>query len=229
MKIRNILTAVTMLTAIGSLSAREVSPSQIIPRPMEVSTSAGSFTIPADGFTFEYKGKQQPELLTEYLNAYPAQFHAATKGNKANLIIEISNKVKSKYELKVTPSAVIIKATDEEGAFYAIQSLLQMAQLPEATEIVCSTVTDSPRFPYRGVHFDVSRHFRSIDFLKKQIDAMALLKLNKMHLHLTDGAGWRMQIDAYPRLAGFAAWRPQLSWQDWVNNGSKYCDETDVR
>lgn len=229
MKIRKFLSAVTMLAAMGSLSAREVSVSQIIPRPMEVTASSGSFAIPADGYTFEFKGKQRPESLRAYLSAYPERFHAVAKGQKANLIIEITPKLSDKYQMKITPSAIVIKAADEEGAFYGVQTLLQMSLLPEATEIACTTVADSPRFPYRGVHVDVSRHFRSIDFLKKQIDAMALLKLNKMHLHLTDGAGWRMEVDAYPRLAGFAAWRPQLSWQDWVDNGSQYCDASDVR
>ena len=88
-------------------------------------------------------------------------------------------------------------------------------------------IYDYPRFPYRGVHFDVSRHFRSVDFLKKQIDAMAMYKMNRMHIHLTDAAGWRLQIDAYPRLASFAAWRPQHQWKDWWAGNRHYAEEGD--
>lgn len=133
------------------------------------------------------------------------------------------------YRLVITPKTVRIEADGKNGAFYARQSLRQMLQGDSVTALQCATVADSPRFPWRGMHFDVSRHFRSVDFLKKQIDAMAALKLNKMHLHLTDGAGWRMQIDRYPRLTSYAAWRPQAVWQDWVDNGARYCDSSDVR
>ena len=118
-------------------------------------------------------------------------------------------------------------ASTEQGAFYAIQTLLQMTQMGELRTIDCCTVADEPRFPYRGLHFDVSRHFFSKEFLIKQIDAMALLKLNRMHLHLTDGAGWRLQIDRYPRLTSFAAWRPAKTWQEWTKCETKYCDQND--
>ena len=65
----------------------------------------------------------------------------------------------------------------------------------------------------------------AIEYDKKQIDAIAMFKMNKMHLHLTDAAGWRMQIDSYPRLTQFVAWRPQHTWKDWWINGGLYADE----
>ena len=91
------------------------------------------------------------------------------------------------------------------------------------------TVKDSPRFGYRGFMIDVSRHFRPKEFVKKQIDAMARYKLNRLHLHLTDAAGWRIEIKKYPRLTSFAAWRPEAEWKKWWNTagGRKYCERED--
>ena len=129
------------------------------------------------------------------------------------------------YELTVTPKGVKIKAATEAGAFYARQTLDQMTRDGSVKEIQCCKITDAPRFPYRGLHVDVSRHFRSLEFLKKQVDAMAMFKMNRMHLHLTDAAGWRMQIDAYPRLTSFAAWRPQATWKEWWAGNRHYADE----
>ena len=129
------------------------------------------------------------------------------------------------YELKVDEKGVTIKYSDNAGEFYALQTLKQMTCDGKIKTIACCEISDSPRFPYRGLHFDVSRHFRSIDFLKKQIDAMAMFKMNRMHIHLTDAAGWRMQIDAYPRLTEFGAWRPQETWKEWWNGDRLYAEE----
>ena len=132
------------------------------------------------------------------------------------------------YRLEVTRKGVVITASSEEGEFYAMQTLAQMvASKPESgveTALACCVINDYPRFPYRGLHVDVSRHFRSVDFLKKQMDAMAMFKMNHMHIHLTDAAGWRMQIDAYPRLTEFAAWRPQHTWKEWWAGDRHYCE-----
>ncbi len=131
----------------------------------------------------------------------------------------------SSYKMIVGKRGVDIVAPDSVGLFYAEQTLQQLQELAGADgELAFQVIEDTPRFPHRGVMFDVSRHFRSIDFLKKQLDAMAALKLNVMHLHLTDGAGWRMEVDGYPRLTEYAAWRPQRRWADWVAGGAKYCD-----
>ena len=129
------------------------------------------------------------------------------------------------YELTVTQKGVRIKASTEAGVFYALQTLHQMTRGGSQKQLQCCKIIDAPRFPYRGLHVDVSRHFRSVDFLKKQIDAMAMFKMNRMHLHLTDAAGWRMQIDAYPRLTSFAAWRPQHTWKEWWAGNRHYTEE----
>lgn len=129
------------------------------------------------------------------------------------------------YQMKVTRKGVLIKASTDAGVFYALQTLRQMTSDGTVKEISCCEINDSPRFTYRGLHFDVSRHFRSTDFLKKQIDAMALYKMNRMHIHLTDATGWRLQTDSYPRLTSFAAWRSKPTWKEWWNGDRLYVEE----
>lgn len=76
-------------------------------------------------------------------------------------------------------------------------------------------ICDAPRFEYRGILIDISRHFRTKEFLMRQMDVMAELKMNRLHLHLTDAAGWRIEIESYPRLTSFAAWRMPDTWKEW--------------
>ncbi|MCI6770282.1 MAG: family 20 glycosylhydrolase, partial [Bacteroidales bacterium] len=118
---------------------------------------------------------------------------------------------------------------DDAGEFYARQSLEQMIRAAKESNgqvsLQCQIIEDCPRFPYRGLHIDVSRHFFSIDFLKKQVDAMAMFKMNRLHLHLTDAAGWRMEIESWPRLTGYAAWRPEANWKAWWNGDRAYVEE----
>ena len=131
------------------------------------------------------------------------------------------------YKLKVDKKGVTISSCDPAGVFYAQKTLEQMLQTKDGVNVLTfCEIYDFPRFPYRGLHFDVSRHFRSVDFLKKQIDAMVAYKMNRMHIHLTDAAGWRMQIDSYPRLHEFAAWRPYAQWKKWwFESDRPYCEE----
>ncbi|MCD8313681.1 MAG: family 20 glycosylhydrolase [Bacteroidales bacterium] len=129
------------------------------------------------------------------------------------------------YMMNVGAEGISIDAGTEAGAFYAVQDILQMTRWGESGEIPCCEISDEPRLPYRGLHVDVSRHFRSKEFLMKQMDAMALFRLNKMHLHLTDAAGWRIEIEGWPRLTELAAWRPQRVWADWTAAGEPYCTQ----
>lgn len=85
------------------------------------------------------------------------------------------------------------------------------------------TIEDAPRFAYRGMHLDVSRHFYTKEFVKKQLDALARYKLNRFHWHLTDGAGWRIEIKKYPELTRETAFRPFPDWKSWWNGGRTYC------
>lgn len=189
------------LTMVTVAHADTISVRDLLPRPVTVTSGKGYFMLPAD------KGALQHSVVTKLKKGQP------TEG----------------YVLRITPKRIEITASDSAGLFYGRQSLKQLAERKGATAIECATVTDYPRFAYRGLMVDVSRHFRSVEFLKKQIDAMAAMKLNRMHLHLTDGAGWRFPTEAYPRLTEYAAWRPQRSWQDWRNNGTSYCEQSAPR
>ncbi len=193
----------------------------VLPRPASVKAEKGVFNIPAEGLTFAIKGDVDGSLA-KVLETYGWKL---AEWKKAAVRITCGESLSGEgYEMAIGNKYISIDAPSEAGAFYGVQSLRQI--VTEAVDGVVNAckILDAPRFPYRGLHFDVSRNFRSLDFLKKQVDAMARLKLNRMHLHLTDGAGWRMEIEKYPRLCSYAAWRPQASWIDWVAGGAKYCD-----
>lgn len=119
---------------------------------------------------------------------------------------------------------LMIEALTEEGIFRARTTLRQLRELAGwhmqgdvyvRNPIPCGVIFDYPRFRHRGLMIDESRSFKGLDFLKKQIDAMALLKLNVLHLHLDDSAGWRIAIDSYPELTAKTAWRIGQKYIDW--------------
>ena len=112
------------------------------------------------------------------------------------------------YNLTVTRRGVKIVASDDAGAFYARQTLAQLVQ-PDGS-IPCVVINDWPRFPYRGFHIDPCRHFLPVEEVKKQIDILSAYKMNRMHWHLTDDQGWRIEIKKYPELARVSAWRTEF-------------------
>ena len=115
------------------------------------------------------------------------------------------------YLLNIGTAGVDIKATTAAGLYYGLHTLRQMCH--ERRTLAACQISDAPRFEYRGILIDISRHFRSVEFLKRQIDAMAELKMNRLHLHLTDAAGWRIEVESYPRLCNYAAWRTPATWK----------------
>ena len=127
------------------------------------------------------------------------------------------------YRMNITPKEITVESTSGAGLFYGIQTILQMAG--EGNTIACGTIIDEPAFAYRGLMLDVSRHFFGKEFVKKQIDAISHFKMNRLHLHLTDAAGWRIEIKRYPHLTDFAAWRKPGLWKDWWFGDRKYVNE----
>jgi hexosaminidase len=124
------------------------------------------------------------------------------------------------YRLGIAVEGIAIEAADEAGVFYAFQTLRQL--LPSSVQgssptpgvdwvLPALAIEDAPRFPYRGLHLDVGRHFFDVEFVKKYIDTMSRLKLNRFHWHLTEDQGWRIQIDAYPNLTDMGAWRGETT------------------
>lgn len=128
------------------------------------------------------------------------------------------------YSIGIEEKSITVRATTGAGLFYATQTLLQLA---DDGCVPTGTIVDEPQFAYRGMMLDVSRHFFGKDFVKKQIDALARFKMNRLHLHLTDAAGWRVEIKKYPRLTAFAAWRKGASWKEWWSGSREYADEGD--
>ena len=210
-------------------------PETLIPSPSYAVKKNGSYTFPEDTVSYSisltdlntghWQKTDASSCLTEYLKN---NFPFIVQKKKADINISIngfsSRLPDESYTINIGNAGIKISAGSETGAFYALQTLTQMTSGWKDRTIPCCEITDGPRFPYRGLHFDVSRHFRSKEFLMKQMDAMALLKLNRMHLHLTDGAGWRIEIKEYPRLTEYAAWRPQKKWTDWVEAGACNCE-----
>lgn len=129
------------------------------------------------------------------------------------------------YHLLVKPGRILITGGSEAGVFYGIQTLLQLL-LPEAfgTEatgssvkwsVPCVDIKDKPRYSYRGMHLDVSRHFFPKEFVKKYIDLISMYKMNTFHWHLTDDNGWRIEIKKYPRLMQTGAWHVDYENLPW--------------
>jgi len=214
-----------ILLAIFALysSAAASTTHNITPRPQTIKESKGSFAMPT-GRNLTYALRCANDSLATIQLALQSIGAEQTSWDRADIRIKAAGATDESYTLDITPRRISVDAPGVAGAFYAVQTLRQLIDQTKDNSLICMTVNDSPRFPYRGLHFDLSRHFRSIEFLKKQIDAMAQMKLNRMHLHLTDGAGWRMETDSFPRLTSYAAWRPQRNWMDWCKEGNKYCD-----
>ncbi len=142
------------------------------------------------------------------------------------------------YTLTVAREGIEINASSGAGLFYGLQSLRQLlddatagcagSRCPHpAARIPAITIVDTPRFPYRGLHLDVGRHFQPVAFVKKYIDLMARYKLNRFHWHLTEDQGWRIEIRKYPRLTSVGACRKETmlekNFQPYVGDGLPHC------
>lgn len=202
----------------------------VIPVPLKMEQGTGSFLLSEKTKLYTNLQGGEAELWENYLKALPVQLkEARMKDRKQMLLLLITPKTPQlpspeSYTLSVTSQRIEIRATSGAGLFYGMQTLLQLMQ-PASTgsySVPSVEIEDTPRFAYRGLMLDVSRHFSTKEFIKKQIDALAYYKINRLHLHLTDAAGWRLEIKKYPLLTDFAAWRTDPTWKKWWNGGRKY-------
>ena len=202
----------------------------VIPVPLKMEQGTGSFLLSEKTKLYTNLQGGEAELWENYLKALPVQLkEARMKDRKQMLFLLITPKIPQlpspeSYTLSVTSQRIEIRATSGAGLFYGMQTLLQLMQ-PAGTgsySVASVKIEDTPRFAYRGLMLDVSRHFSTKEFIKKQIDALAYYKINRLHLHLTDAAGWRLEIKKYPLLTDFAAWRTDPTWKKWWNGGRKY-------
>lgn len=131
------------------------------------------------------------------------------------------------YRLLITPQNITIVGKGA-GIFYGVQTLLQLFPLEHsaAMRLPGAEIEDNPRFKYRGLHLDVSRHFFSVDFIKKYIDLMATYKLNNFHWHLTDDQGWRIEIKKYPKLTSVGSVRPETLIGNYHDRTPQQFDNT---
>ncbi|MFB9864377.1 beta-N-acetylhexosaminidase [Rufibacter immobilis] len=204
----------------------------IIPQPVSLVQKTGTFTI--DGNTSLQFQKSNREL-------------AALAGYFANHVRNVSglelplNKKKAKtiqftieklaglgpegYLLTVSPEAIVIKGNSRAGVFYGFQSLIQTLpaiRTNEALQVPAMEIQDEPRFGWRGMMLDVSRHFYSVEAIKQFIDLLALYKMNTFHWHLTDDEGWRLEIKKYPKLTSVGAWRQEIPGSVFYKKDSVY-------
>lgn len=225
-----LLFSASVFTACAPVAEQTLS---VTPVPMEVNWQRGSFHPDASTSLWIEAPEADRSILAEYLQASPLALKLADSQSGNQVVLKQTDALEGitspeGYVLSVNSDGVRIEALSGAGLFYGVQTLLQMAaDAPEGMTAV--TVKDEPRFEYRGIMLDVSRHFRSKEFVKRQIDLLSYYKINRLHLHLTDAAGWRIEIKKYPRLTQFAAWRPQAVWKDWWNGKREYCEETDPR
>lgn len=216
-----------LLSLLSCVCTNAADVNSLLPKPQEISVGTGSFRVTPD-MKVSVRGVDavDADRLMKAVQSFSpsASLTKANKDAALELVIDGVGDPEG-YVIDVTPSGVSVKSPSAAGLFYGLQTLAQ--SMSADNELPVMSVTDAPRLAYRGLMLDISRHFRDADFIRKQIDAMAALKLNRLHLHLTDAAGWRIEIDSHPELNQIASWRPQAIWADWVKGGAKYCDASD--
>jgi hexosaminidase len=210
--------AIFLLSVSLAADAQDATKFPLIPYPTNLTAGEGSFVITpnttivtAKQFTGE--AVELNKLLAKGLGS--SLKITKTAGQHAiKLVYDAGISAPEAYQLTITPQAVTIKANDPAGVFHAVETIRQL--LPVAIEkgiagkklaLPAVVIEDQPAYAWRGMHLDVSRHFFSISYLEKFIDRMALYKMNKLHLHLTDDQGWRIEIKKYPKLTEEGAWR----------------------
>ena len=211
---RELFICLAMLLAGVSAAGQETvsGPECIIPKVASSQVGKGSFVLSKGASfavaLFKKASVSESDLKTfrGYLTACELSLVEAP-GKKADIRFEIGPvrdlASEEAYDLTITPKGITVKASALAGAFYALQSIIQMYSVSPA--IMACHIADAPHFAYRGLMFDVVRHFHSKDFVLKQLDVMALLKMNRFHFHLTDNEGWRIALDCAPEMTEFGA------------------------
>ncbi len=223
----------------GGKVLRGDNPFRIIPQPLHVTEAPGCFRITSgtplwvdDTLFLRTAGMLNGRLEKAAGWSLPIAEEFPQTGGIYFMMVDGFGP--EEYNLRVQPGRIMIESGDGAGAFYAVQTLLQMApveifsdipQRVRAWEIPCADINDKPRFKYRGMHLDCCLHFFDIDFLKKYIDIMALHKVNRFHWHLTEDQGWRLEIKKYPILTEKGQWRRETvigSLSSGIYDGTPY-------
>ena len=214
-----------------------------IPLPVSVAEKPGVFTL-KNNFSISVSGKSDDAVnvakqLSAALSAATG-YNGTIKENSSGGNIQFAllsapdNAIGNEgYKLSITPGSVKISANKPAGLFYGMQTLLQSfpKEIESKTRVAgvswtapCSEITDQPRFGWRGLMFDVSRHFFTKAEVKQFIDDMVKYKFNLLHWHLTDDEGWRVEIKSLPKLTEVGAWRVKREGK-WANTGNPFPNE----
>ncbi len=241
--LRTALSAAALLLA-GCAGPRAVTSYHLIPEPRALEPGTSSFEIePATHITLSDPDDPELHRLADF---WAAPVRVATGfdlpvggpldegANEIRLVLSKDVDEPEGYRLTVDEGGITIRAREHVGVFYGLQTLTQM--LPATLEagnvhgerilVPGVRIDDAPRFAYRGMHLDVSRHFFGPEFIKRYIDLLARYKINYFHWHLTDDQGWRIQIRRYPELTEVGAYRKETqvgkSFNPFVGDGKPY-------
>lgn len=195
---------------------------QVIPLPQKIVTAQGNPFVLNQNVKILYpkgneKMKRNAQFLASYLEKATGKTISIAEGTKGKNAIVLSLGLKSAntegYQLKVNKDGITIVAPTEAGIFFGIQTLRKSIPVvmgeTVSVEFPAVEITDYPRFGYRGVHFDVGRHFFNVEEAKCFIDMMSLHNMNRLHWHLTEDQGWRLEIKKYPKLTEIGSVRKE--------------------
>jgi hexosaminidase len=205
----------------GNLFAQKLG---IVPNPVSIKESPGMFkfnekTKVIHAATLKNEGQYLVELLKNTGLPFSALELSAAESYENSVVLTYDKTIKDEegYSLVISAKNIQVKGATPAGVFMGIQTLrqmlpveienLQFASTIKEWALPALTIKDGPRFNWRGMHLDVARHFFSLAYLKKFIDNMSVWKFNRLHLHLTDDQGWRLEIKKYPLLTSQGAWR----------------------
>ena len=212
------LSLLTILLALSCGEKGQPQPFSVIPMPNDVTLAEGSFNVAGALVSYDENVDAQTakaiDAFKETLETVTGKPMTGKRGGTIRFGLN-PNMGAEEYFLQVKPDGVSVEASAFGGFFYAIQTLKQMlpaevygSQKARAAWLLpCVTILDAPRFDYRGIHMDPCRHFWSVEETKRYIDIAATYKLNRLHWHLTEDQGWRMEIKKYPKLTEVGAWR----------------------
>ena len=238
-----------------ALCARANALEQIVPRPMSAELHKGSLRVSGIAFkcdpAFEAAALDAVERFAAQLGyasgktcvtSSPLGLSEALAAGKLKgfVFLHDASLAPEAYSILVAPGHAVVRASGLNGVLYALQTLRQMlpaaiygkhAAEKEKWVLPCCEIRDEPRFAYRGMHLDSSRHFWSVEEVKRYLDVMAMYKLNRFHWHLTDDQGWRIEIKAYPLLSQISCWREgtmvghDFSSNDGIRYGGFYTQD----
>ena len=205
---------VSLLILVGcAQNLEQMQAPSIIPAPQSMTIGKGQFRIDKHTTILVISASDASIFINQMKLLYGIELEqvATKKSNQIVLSIDDAmSKMKSYYSLSVGDELITIKAASNEGLFYGLQTLLQSVQTQKDELLIPGMeIIDHAQFEHRGLLLDCSRHFFEVDVIKKYIDLLTFYKMNVLHWHLTEDQGWRLAIDAYPKLTEISAWRTE--------------------